>query len=128
MDRFFVVVKSGQNFFFFPDNPDEKMQSSFSLSLFLQPAARLAVKKFIAETDFIVGRSQCNNCENEDSCYSEQPFHITTGVARWFLFRPKNPNLRIFWMTLEWKMLKYILASWNISRPLGILHGLLAIL
>jgi hypothetical protein len=42
-----------------------------------------------------------------------------TMVARWFLFRPKNPNWGIFWRTLEWKMLLHFLVTWNILRPFG---------
>jgi hypothetical protein len=48
----------------------------------------------------------------------------TFRVARWFLFRPKIPNLGTSWRTLEWKMLLYILVVWNILRPMGIFHGI----
>jgi hypothetical protein len=34
-------------------------------------------------------------------------------------FQTKNPNLGIFWRTLEWKMLLYILFIWNILRAIG---------
>jgi hypothetical protein len=30
-------------------------------------------------------------------------------------FQTKNPNLRNFWGTLDWKMFKYFMAIWNIS-------------
>jgi hypothetical protein len=33
-------------------------------------------------------------------------------VARWFILRPKNPNLGIFWRALVWKMLVYFTAVW----------------
>jgi hypothetical protein len=29
-------------------------------------------------------------------------------------FQTKNPNLGKFWRALEWKMLKYFMAIWNI--------------
>jgi hypothetical protein len=33
-------------------------------------------------------------------------------VARWFILRPKIPNLGIFWWALEWKMLVHFTAVW----------------
>jgi hypothetical protein len=36
-------------------------------------------------------------------------------------FQTKNPNLGIFWSTLEWKIL-YFLVIWAILRPLGIFY------
>jgi hypothetical protein len=36
-------------------------------------------------------------------------FHIHTRVARWFVFKPKIPNLGKFWRALEWKMLVYFM-------------------
>jgi hypothetical protein len=53
---------------------------------------------------------------------------VATRVARWFLFRPKIPNLGTLWRTLERKVLLYILAIWNSLRPMGIFHGHLAAL
>jgi hypothetical protein len=38
---------------------------------------------------------------------------IYTRVARWYMFIAKNPNLGIFWMALDWKMLVYFLYFWN---------------
>jgi hypothetical protein len=35
-------------------------------------------------------------------------------------FLTKNTNLGIFWKTMEWKMLLYILAIYIILRPVGI--------
>jgi hypothetical protein len=35
-------------------------------------------------------------------------------------FQTKNPNLGKFLMTLEWKMLKYFMAIWNIFGTFGI--------
>jgi hypothetical protein len=37
-------------------------------------------------------------------------------VARWFIFKPKNPNLGTFWRALEWKMLVHFMTIWNILR------------
>jgi hypothetical protein len=39
-----------------------------------------------------------------------------------FCFQTKNLNLGKFWRTLEWKMLVYFMAIWNIYRTLGILY------
>jgi hypothetical protein len=35
-------------------------------------------------------------------------------------FSNKNPNLGIFWRALEYKMLVYFMAIWNIWQPFGI--------
>jgi hypothetical protein len=37
-------------------------------------------------------------------------------------FQTKNLNLGKFWRTLEWKMLKYFMAIWNILWTLGIFY------
>jgi hypothetical protein len=37
-------------------------------------------------------------------------------------FQTKNLNLDKFWWTLEWIMLKYFMAIWNILRTLGIFY------
>jgi hypothetical protein len=44
-----------------------------------------------------------------------------TRVARWFLFKPKNPNLYKFWSALDCKMLIYFMAICNISQTFEIL-------
>jgi hypothetical protein len=38
-------------------------------------------------------------------------------------FQTKNPNLGPFWRALDWKMLIYFMAIWNIWRTFGIFHG-----
>jgi hypothetical protein len=38
-------------------------------------------------------------------------------VARWYFFKPKNPNK--FWKDLQWKMLIYFMAFGSILRPFG---------
>jgi hypothetical protein len=38
-------------------------------------------------------------------------------------FHTKNPNLCIFSLDLEWKMLVYFMAIWNILRPFSIFYG-----
>jgi hypothetical protein len=40
----------------------------------------------------------------------------------------KNPNLGKFWRALEWKMLVYFTAIWNIFRPFEIFYGRLVTL
>jgi hypothetical protein len=38
-------------------------------------------------------------------------------VARWFIFKAKNPNLGTFWWALEWKMLVYFITIWSVLHP-----------
>jgi hypothetical protein len=38
-------------------------------------------------------------------------------------FQTKNPNLGNFWTALDWKMLVYFIAIWNILWTFGILYG-----
>jgi hypothetical protein len=38
-------------------------------------------------------------------------------------FQTKNPNLGKFWRALEWKMLEYFMALFNILRSFGIFYG-----
>jgi hypothetical protein len=40
-------------------------------------------------------------------------------VARWFIFKPKTPNLGKFLRALDWKMLTYFMAICNILRAFG---------
>jgi hypothetical protein len=44
------------------------------------------------------------------------------------VFLTKNPNFGKFWTALEWKMLVYFMAIWNILRPSGIFYGHLVML
>jgi hypothetical protein len=44
-------------------------------------------------------------------------------VARWFVFKPKIPNLDKFWRVLQWKILVYFMTIWSILRPLEIFYG-----
>jgi hypothetical protein len=37
-------------------------------------------------------------------------------------FQTKNPNLGKFWRALDWKMLIYFMALWNILQAFGIFH------
>jgi hypothetical protein len=46
-------------------------------------------------------------------------------VARWYIFKPKNPNLGKFGRVLRWKMLIYFMSIWSILRPFGIGYGIL---
>jgi hypothetical protein len=43
-------------------------------------------------------------------------------------FQTKNPNLGKFWRSLDWKMLIYFMAMWNIYRHLGYFTGIWDIL
>jgi hypothetical protein len=38
-------------------------------------------------------------------------------------FQTKNPNLGKFCRALEWEMLLYFKAMWNIFKPFGIFYG-----
>jgi hypothetical protein len=46
-----------------------------------------------------------------------------TRVARWSMFKPKNPNLDKFRRVLQWKMLVYVAYICYILRPFGIFYG-----
>jgi hypothetical protein len=52
---------------------------------------------------------------------------LPIGVARWFIFKPKNPTLGKFWEALEWDMfiyfMEYFTAIWYNLRPFGIVCG-----
>jgi hypothetical protein len=41
-------------------------------------------------------------------------------VARWFILRPKNPNLGIFLSVLQWKMVVNFMVIWSILLPFRI--------
>jgi hypothetical protein len=43
-------------------------------------------------------------------------------VARWFVFKPKIPNLGKFCGALDWKMFIYVMAIWNILWRFGIFY------
>jgi hypothetical protein len=42
--------------------------------------------------------------------YRTAELWFTTRVARWHIFKPKNPNLGKFWRDLQWKMSIYFMA------------------
>jgi hypothetical protein len=46
-------------------------------------------------------------------------------VARWHVFRPKNPNLGKFWSVLQWTMLVYFMVVSSILWPFVIFCGYL---
>jgi hypothetical protein len=41
-------------------------------------------------------------------------------------FQTKNPNLGKFWRALDWKLLIYFMAIWNILQTFGIFYNHLA--
>jgi hypothetical protein len=52
---------------------------------------------------------------------------LKSRVARFFGcqifgFQTKNPNLGKFWRALDWKILIYFMAIWNILRTFGKLY------
>jgi hypothetical protein len=47
----------------------------------------------------------------------------TTGVARWFVFKPKIPILGKFWRVLQWKILAYFMTIWFILLLLEMFYG-----
>jgi hypothetical protein len=55
-------------------------------------------------------------------CHTSCFLHSNTGLPHG-LFQIKNPNLGKFWRALEWKMLAYFMAIWNILHPFGIIYG-----
>jgi hypothetical protein len=46
----------------------------------------------------------------------------TFWVARWFIFKTKNPTLGKLWNALDWKMLIYFMAICNILWTLGMFY------
>jgi hypothetical protein len=48
---------------------------------------------------------------------------LSSRVARWFVFKPRNRNLGKFCRALDWKMLVYFKIIWNILRSFGIFYG-----
>jgi hypothetical protein len=40
-------------------------------------------------------------------------------VARWYVFKTKNPNFGKFWRVVQRKMWKYFMAIWSILQPFG---------
>jgi hypothetical protein len=44
-------------------------------------------------------------------------------AARWFVFKPKIPNLGKFWRAFAWLMLVYFMTIWNILWPFAIIYG-----
>jgi hypothetical protein len=65
-------------------------------------------------------------CENENVALSgENNFCYTLCLSidqgcQMVSFQTKKTNLGIFWKTMEWKMLLFILVIYNILRPLGL--------
>jgi hypothetical protein len=79
----------------------------------------------------------------ERRCSRSTPARSTSSWDRWpqrhahldhlqgcqrVYFHTKIPNLGTFWRALEWKMLVYLLAIWNILTQFGIVYGHLVIL
>jgi hypothetical protein len=48
---------------------------------------------------------------------------VPSRVARWYIFKPKFPNLGKFWGVWQWKMLIYFMTILYILRLLGIFCG-----
>jgi hypothetical protein len=46
-----------------------------------------------------------------------------TRVARWYIFKPKNPHLGNFWRVLQWEMVVYFMNIWSILQSFVILYG-----
>jgi hypothetical protein len=44
---------------------------------------------------------------------------LSMNIARWYIFKPKNPNLGKFYRVLLWKMISYM-AIWSLLLPFGI--------
>jgi hypothetical protein len=47
---------------------------------------------------------------------------LSSRVARWFVFKPKNPNFVEFWLALHWKMVVYVMGTWSILRSFDIFY------
>jgi hypothetical protein len=48
---------------------------------------------------------------------------VETRVARWYIFKTKNPNLGTFFSVLQGKMLVKFMAIWSILLPFRIFCG-----
>jgi hypothetical protein len=55
------------------------------------------------------------------------PKSLAVRVARWYIFKPKNPSLGKFWRVLEWKRMVYVLVIRNKLQPFGTYYGQLVI-
>jgi hypothetical protein len=71
----------------------------------------------------------CDLCFNLPNCRRNKRSQImtlqtisslcTSRVPRWFILRPKNSSLGIFWRVLEWKMWVYFMDIWYNVWPFG---------
>jgi hypothetical protein len=48
--------------------------------------------------------------------------NVFTQGCQMVSFQTKNPNLGKFWRALDWKMLIYFMAIWNILQTFGIFY------
>jgi hypothetical protein len=85
----------------------------------------LQMLAFISSISFQVLRGRVTQ-KNIISVLSSEHF-VNAGilsyrVARWYIFKPKNPNLGKKWCALEWKLFAYFMVIWTILRPFGILY------
>jgi hypothetical protein len=64
-----------------------------------------------------------------DFCSNYPPNKALTGGqedeqgCQMVYFQTKDPYLGIFWKALEYTMLVYFVAIWNILQPFGVFHG-----
>jgi hypothetical protein len=72
-------------------------------------SAQLDLKAFLVESTFPEKDTFARQEKSEKRA-------TTRRVARWFVFKPKNPNLGKFWRILHWKMLVYFMDTWSILR------------
>jgi hypothetical protein len=57
-----------------------------------------------------------------EACFSAKG-SLCARVARWFIFKPKNPNLGKIWRDSEWKNLLYLMTICDILLPFGSIHS-----
>jgi hypothetical protein len=64
--------------------------------------------------------------QNKRASYAKSKFmnqfHFQKQGCQMVYFQTKNPNLGKFWRALDWKMLIYFMAIWNILWRFGIFY------
>jgi hypothetical protein len=55
------------------------------------------------------------------TCSSQRVIFLVR-VARWYIFKTKNPNLGKFLRVLQWKMLKYFMDIGSILQQIGLFY------
>jgi hypothetical protein len=71
------------------------------------------------------GRRRIGNDFNSAALNIKDRGRTVIRFARWFILRPKIPNLDIFWRAINWKMLVYFTSICYHFGQFNIIYGLL---